>query len=96
MVRRGAARWWAWTARPTSLRAAWHLSAVNRTRIPLGATPLGLLWRLSNLTDRLVMFVLALIAPTVLTGPLRWLAARPTRRWAFYLVVAAFATVNLR
>lgn len=95
LARRGLSRWWAWSSRPTSLRAAWRLSAVNKTRIPLGSTPVGWLWRLSNITDRLVMFALVMIAPTVLTGPLRWLAARPTRRWAFYLIVAGFVATHL-
>lgn len=88
MARRGLSRWWAWTGRPLSLRALWRTSAVNRTRIPLGSTPFGLVWKLSNATDRLLFFVLVLLAPTALTGPLRWLAARPTRRWAFYLLAA--------
>jgi hypothetical protein len=85
---RALARWWVWTARPVSLRAMWRLSGLNRARVPLGSGPLTALWRLSNGTDRLIMFVLALAAPTVLTGPLRWLATRPTRRFAFYLLTA--------
>lgn len=71
------------------------MSAVNRDRIPLGSTPFGLIWRLSNWTDRLIFFALVMIAPTALTGPLRWLAARPTRRWAFYLLAAGFAAPHL-
>lgn len=94
-LRRGLAHWWGWTSRPTSLRAAWRASAVNRDRIPLGSTPFGLIWRLSNWTDRLLFFALVMIAPTALTGPLRWLAARPTRRWAFYLLAAGFVASRL-
>ena len=43
---------------------------------------------------RLVMFGLVLVAPTFLAGPLRWLAARPTRRIALYLF-AGIATAVL-
>lgn len=95
-VRLGCCRWWAWTARPLSLRATWATSAIDAKRIPGKAGGLRLLWKVSNATDRLIMFGLVLVAPTVLTGPLRWLAARPTRRWGFYLVsmaaVAIFVT----
>ncbi|MES2343819.1 MAG: hypothetical protein V4597_19290 [Pseudomonadota bacterium] len=94
-ARIGARRWWLLTSRPTSLAAMWRLSAVNRDRIPLGSAPLGLIWRLANWTERLIFFCLVALAPTVLTGPLRWLAARPTRRWAFYLVTAAIAATFL-
>jgi hypothetical protein len=88
-------RWWAWTSRPLSLRAAWTLSAVDEKRIPLRLGTLGTLWRLSNATDRLLMFAVILAAPTVLTGPLRWIAARPTRRFGFYALTAAFAVFAL-
>lgn len=94
-ARLGLTRWWLLTSRPTSLAATWRLSAVNRDRIPLGSSVLALIWRLANWTERLIFFGLVAIAPTVLTGPLRWLAARPTRRWAFYLVTAAFAATFL-
>jgi hypothetical protein len=94
-LRVGARRWWAWTARPSSLRAAWALSAVEVKRIPGKAGPLRILWKVSNATDRLVMFVLVMAAPTFATGPLRWLAARPTRRWGFYIVSTALAVTYL-
>lgn len=94
-VRVGCCRWWAWTARPLSLRAAWALSAVDAKRIPGKSGGLRLLWKLSNATDRLLMLGLLLAAPTFLTGPLRWLAVRPTRRWGFYLVTAAMAAIYL-
>lgn len=84
-------RWWVWTSRPASLATAWRLSGVDDTRIPLRNNLLGRLWLVSNWTDRLFMFALALVAPTVLTGPLRWLAARPTRRLGFYVLAAVFA-----
>ena len=51
---------------------------------------------MSNHTDRILLFALLMAAPTILTGPLRYFAARPTRRWAFYLVLTAFtATLTL-
>jgi hypothetical protein len=89
VVRRGLSRWWAWTERPLSLRGTWRASAVNTARVPLGDGGLALLWKISNATDRLIMFALVLVAPTVLTGPLRWITARPTRRYGFYLIVLA-------
>lgn len=89
----GLRRWWAWTARPLSLRAAWASSTVAARRLPGDSPPLRVLWVLSNGTDRLVMFALVLIAPTGLQGPLRWLACRPTRRWGFYLVLAVLAVI---
>ena len=84
-------RWWAFTARPSSLRAAWALSAVDPKRIPGNAGPLRILWQVSNWTDRLVVFSLIMLAPTGVTGPLRWIAARPTRRFGFYIVLTALA-----
>jgi len=94
-VGRAAAGWWVWTARPVSLRVLWRLSAVTPARVPLRSGPLTWVWRVSNSTDRLVMFALVLAAPTVLTGPLRWLAARPSRRFAFYLLGGVVAAVVL-
>jgi len=94
-ARVGLSRWWAYTSRPSSWRAAWRLSAVTKRRIPLASAPLSALWHLSNYTDRLIMFGLVMVAPTFLTGPLRWIAARPTRRWAFYLMVGAVASTYL-
>ena len=90
-VRLAGRRWWAWTARPSSLRAAWVLSAIDPKRIPGKSGALRLLWQVSNWTDRLALFGLIMLAPTGVTGPLRWIAARPTRRWGFYLVLTASA-----
>jgi hypothetical protein len=81
-------RWWVWTSRPPSLAATWRLSAVHPDRVPNGDGLALTVWRLSNATDRLAMFALVLVAPTVLQGPLRWLLARPSRRWGFYLITA--------
>ena len=65
------ARWWVFTARPMSLRAAWRLSgAVDARRVPAGSPIATALWWWSNRTDRLLLFALAILAPTVLTGPL--------------------------
>jgi hypothetical protein len=94
-VRTAAAGWWVWTSRPASLRTMWRLSAVTWARVPLRSGPLLLVWRVSNWTDRLAMFALVLLAPTCLTGPLRWLSTRPTRRFAFYLLGAITAAVVL-
>lgn len=84
-----ARRWWAFTARPVSLRALWRLSAVDPKRIPGKHGGLHAAWFVSNWTDRLLMFALITLAPTALTGPLRWAATRPTRRWGLYLVTVA-------
>jgi hypothetical protein len=86
-----ARRWWAFTARPASLRALWRLSAVDPRRVPGRNSGLTLAWHISNWSDRLLMFALIAAAPTFLTGPLRWCATRPTRRWALYIVTAALA-----
>ncbi|MEU8158068.1 hypothetical protein AB0B94_30815 [Micromonospora sp. NPDC048986] len=93
-IKAGARRWWLWTARPLSLRASWALSAIDPKRIPGCSDALFLLWRISNATDRLLMFGLVLIAPSVLQGPLRYIAARPTRRWGFYLVLASLLAAD--
>jgi hypothetical protein len=82
------ARWWVFTARPMSLRAAWRLSGVVDTkRIPGGSSVAAALWWWSNRTDRIALFALAILAPTVLTGPLLWCAARPSRRWGLYVAL---------
>ncbi len=88
-------RWWVWTARPLSLRAAWRLSTTDMRRVPLRHVGLARVWQVSNATDRVLMFVLILAAPTALTGPLRWVAARPTRRVGFYLLVAAAVVTSI-
>ena len=92
-VRRELGEWWVWTDRPASLRETWQRSAVDGKRVPVDAAVPALLWRLSNWTDRLVMLLLVLAAPTVLTGPLRWLATRPTRRCAFYVLLAVLVVI---
>jgi len=79
-----------------SLRAAWRLSgAVDARRVPAGSPIATALWWWSNRTDRLLLFALAILAPTVLTGPLLWCAARPTRRCGLYLVLAALTALFL-
>jgi hypothetical protein len=93
-ARRLIARWWVFTSRPVSLRAAWRLSGVvDARRVPGGSPVLAGVWWWSNRTDRLVLFALVVLAPTVLTGPLLWCAARPTRRAGLYLVLAGLATL---
>jgi len=83
-ARTACLQWWVWVARPPSLRAVWRMSAVDRTRVPAESRALLIAWHWSNATDRLILFGLLLIAPTVVAGPLRWITARPTRRWAVY------------
>lgn len=93
-VRAGCCTWWAWTARPASLAELWTASAVDSKRIPANFGPLRVAWQVSNWTDRLLMFALIAVAPTFATGPLRYLATRPTRRWAFYVLLAVFITAH--
>ena len=93
-ARRLVARWWVFTARPMSLRAAWRLSGVvDANRIPGGSPALAGLWWWANRTERLLLFVLVILAPTVLTGPLLWCAARPSRRFGLYAVLAGLAAL---
>jgi hypothetical protein len=88
--RRGVAGWWLLTARPLSIQEAWRAScAVEPERIPVRSRPLRLAWRWSNRTDRVVLFMLALLVPSCLMGPLLWVAARPSRRLGFWLVTLA-------
>jgi hypothetical protein len=89
------ARWWVWTARPDSFAGTWASSRVDERRIPHKAGLLRVLWKVSNGTDRLIMFALILALPTACTGPLRWLAQRPTRRYGLYLTLLALATAYL-
>jgi hypothetical protein len=85
-----AASWWVWTDRPPSLRATWRLSKVDPVRVPAKSGPLTLLWRISNVTDRPILFALTILAPSFLAGPLRWLTARPTRRFGLYFLLLTF------
>jgi len=78
-----------WTARPASLEQAWNASRVDARRIPNQSAALRRGWKALNGTERLVFFVLLLAAPAVLQGPLRHFFQRPTRRLAFYLILAA-------
>jgi hypothetical protein len=50
-------------------------------------------WLVSNWTDRLILFLLILVAPTGLQGPLRWIVQRPTRRVGLYVVLGLLAAV---
>ena len=93
-VRRLLGRWWVFTSRPMSLQAAWRLSGViDAKRIPGGSPVLAAVWWWSNRVDRVVLFVLAILAPTVLTGPLLWCAASPARRCGLYLVLAGLTVL---
>ena len=91
----GLANWWVWTAQPASFAGTWAGSKVDRSRIPANNTVLFVLWQVSQWTDRLVMFALILALPAILTGPLRWCAARPARRYTLYLTAAAFVAACL-
>lgn len=94
-VKIGFGRWWAWTARPLSLRVTWALSAVDPARIPRKSGILLAAWHVSNWTDRLIMFALIMLLPTAATGPLRWCATRPTRRYGLYVSAAALTAAHL-
>lgn len=94
-AREGLRSWWVWTSRPASLRATWRQSRLDTARIPARSRGLRRLWLLSNGTDRLVWTAVVLVVPTFLSGPARWLMARPTRRWAFYVCGGAAALLLL-
>lgn len=94
-VRQELASWWLLTAEPMTLRELWAASKVDRKRVPLDTPVLRGLWHVSNWTDRLAMFALLAATPTALTGPLRWCAVRPTRRYGLYLTVAALTGLYL-
>ncbi|GAA0494601.1 hypothetical protein Ade02nite_20030 [Paractinoplanes deccanensis] len=94
-IRVGLSSWWLLTAEPMTLRALWTASAVDAKRIPLNNGLLRGLWHVSNWTDRLAVFALLAITPTFLTGPLRWCAVRPTRRYSLYLTLAALTGAYL-
>lgn len=94
-TRAAGRNWWAWTAQPASLADTWTASKVDPRRVPGNAGTLSVLWRISNATDRLIMFALILAAPTALTGPLRWAATRPTRRWGLYIALTAFTATTV-
>ena len=90
--RRWVDRWWVYTARPMSLRVAWRLSgAVDTTRVPGCSPAAAAVWWWANRTERLLLFAVVILAPTVLTGPLLWCAARPSRRLGLYVVLAGLA-----
>jgi hypothetical protein len=91
-IRHAAGTWWLLTVRPMSIQEAWRASrTVDPGRIPARSRPLQLVWRWSNRTDRLLLFALALLAPSALMGPLLWVAARPARRLGFWAIVLALA-----
>lgn len=94
-IRVGVTSWWLLAAEPMTLRELWAASGVDRKRIPRDNLPLRVLWHVSNWTDRLLMFALIAVAPTIATGPLRWCAARPTRRIGLYLTLAALIGLYL-
>nr|WP_221374430.1 hypothetical protein [Actinoplanes polyasparticus] len=94
-ARQAFTSWWLLTAEPMTLRALWTASGVDRKRVPLNNALLRGLWHVSNWTDRLAMFALLAITPTFLTGPLRWCAVRPTRRYGAYLTLAALTGLYL-
>ncbi len=81
--------WSPWTAVPASLAQAWTASKVDPKRVPAKNGTLRLLWQVSNWTDRLLWFALALLLPAAATGAVRWLAQRPSRRWLTKLTLAA-------
>lgn len=82
-------KWWVWTAQPATIADTWAASAIDRRRISANNSVLYALWRLSNATDRLIMFALIVTLPSLLTGLLRWCATRPTRRYSLYLTVSS-------
>jgi hypothetical protein len=94
-LRAWAAAWWVWTSKPPSLRQLWIMSRVDPRRVPGDIPLLRILWHLSNWTDRLLLFVLVLIAPTWLAGPVRWLAPRPFRRYGLYLCLLGLTLAHL-
>lgn len=94
-ISRAVAGWWGLHVQPLSAADVWALSKVDPARIPLNAGLLRALWLVSNWTDRLAVFAVIQIAPTFLQAPLRFLAVRPTRRWALYLTTLTLAALYL-
>ncbi len=86
---------WVWNTAPASYSETWQASRVDRKRIPNNAGLLLVAWHVSNWTDRLIMFALIQIAPAFLTGPMRWIAQRPSRRIGFYLTLTALTIALL-
>jgi hypothetical protein len=84
-------RWWIYTERPMSIRAAWRMSAhAYRDRVPHEIPWLLTLWRIDNrIGTRPLLFLLAMIAPHVLSGPILWCASRPARRLGLVIVSTA-------
>lgn len=94
-ISRAVAGWWGLHVRPLSTADAWNLSKVDPSRVPLNAGLLRALWQVSNWTDRLLIFAIVQVAPTFTQAPLRWIAVRPSRRWAIYLTLTALVTCYL-
>lgn len=84
--------WWGWIYQPPTLRATWDESGrIVARRIPPWANRRRLLfwWKVSNKTERLLLFVLIAITPLCLQAVIRPAAERPTRRIGLYVVLLA-------
>lgn len=83
--------WWIVTTRPMSIKAAWRAGRlVDVGRVPIKIRWLELLWRWDNrIGTRPLFFLLAMVAPHTLAGPILWCAARPSRRLGALVVTTA-------
>lgn len=94
-VRAGWRRWWMWSDRPPSLRVLWRLTGFDQARVYKGSPALARGWKRRNSTERLLMFLLLLVAPGFAQPLLRWVFASPVRRAGFWLVIAGLTVWRL-
>ena len=95
---RWTTKWWTGEVRGASLAQTWRLSGeVVPERIPGGSlSRAARVWWVMNHTERVLLFALIMLVslvPALLTAPLMWCAARPTRRVGLYVVVALLAVL---
>jgi hypothetical protein len=90
---------WPATVTPRTRTDTWEASKVDIARIPqaAGADHAEILWKISNATDRIILFGLAILIGLIpradrVAGAGYWLAERPWRRWpALWLTLTAVA-----
>lgn len=86
--------WWGFIARPISVAEGWHRSGdLIAANVPANSEIVAWLWWASNQADRIILFLLLMVAPTFLNGPILWCASHAARRWGVYLVVFVLTVV---